>query len=375
MTKDISERGEYFPSSPPLLPMRRRDKQTRRAGLLLVPVIFDGKPLMPTIPSRARRWIKSGRATPFFSRGVFCVRLNSQPSGLLTQPVAIGIDPGSKKEGFTVKSKSYTFLNVQADAVTWVKKRILTRRQLRRSRRFRNCPYRRPSPHRKHHKPWLPPSTRARWSLKLRVLDWLRKIYPISIAVVEDVSACTKKGKRKWNASFSPLEVGKKWFYGEIERRGLELKTLNGYETKERRDFLGLKKSHDKLSDRWDAHCIDSWVLARDAVGGDCVGNKTVLCITPFQFHRRQLYKLMPGRGGVRVPYGGTISLGIKRGTLVRHPKIGLSYVGGSANGRLSLHSLSTGLRITQTAEVRDCKQLALIPWRTRSSASPALKI
>ena len=46
-----------------------------------VPVVDrDRKPLMPTTASRARRWIKSGEATPFFRRGIFCVRLNREPS-------------------------------------------------------------------------------------------------------------------------------------------------------------------------------------------------------------------------------------------------------------------------------------------------------
>ena len=86
-----------------------------------VPVIgVDRKPLMPTTPWRAERWIKSGKATPFWSKGVFCVRLNTS-SGDIVQPAACGIDPGSKKEGLPVKSVAHTFININADAVTWVK--------------------------------------------------------------------------------------------------------------------------------------------------------------------------------------------------------------------------------------------------------------
>jgi hypothetical protein len=47
---------------------------------MLVPVVDKtGKPLMPTKPSRARRWIKSKEATPFFKKGIFCIRLNRDP--------------------------------------------------------------------------------------------------------------------------------------------------------------------------------------------------------------------------------------------------------------------------------------------------------
>jgi hypothetical protein len=34
--------------------------------------------------------------------------------------IAVGIDPGSKNEGITVKSQRHTYLNLQLDAVTWV---------------------------------------------------------------------------------------------------------------------------------------------------------------------------------------------------------------------------------------------------------------
>ena len=71
----------------------------------------NNKPMMPTKPSRARRWIKEGKATPFWKRGFFCIRLNFDPSGYETDLVAVGIDPGSKKEGFTVKSQAHTYLN------------------------------------------------------------------------------------------------------------------------------------------------------------------------------------------------------------------------------------------------------------------------
>ena len=76
-----------------------------------VPVVdFEQRPLMPTTPARAERWIKSGKATPFFRKNIFCVRLNVEPSNRHIQPLAVGIDPGSKREGYTVKSKAHTYL-------------------------------------------------------------------------------------------------------------------------------------------------------------------------------------------------------------------------------------------------------------------------
>jgi len=129
---------------------------------MFVPVVdCNQKPLMPTTPSRARRWIKMGKATPFWKRGVFCVRLNVEPSARNTQPIAVGIDPGSKKEALTVKSEAHTYLNIQADAVTWVKDAVTVRGQMRRARRFRKTPCRHNRANRARGA--LPPSTKARW--------------------------------------------------------------------------------------------------------------------------------------------------------------------------------------------------------------------
>src|SRR5206468_2321250 len=105
-------------------------------SMLYVPVVDrDQNPLMPTTANRAATWMRSGKATGFFKKGIFCVRLNTQPSDNKTQSIAMGVDPGSKKEGYTVKSKAHTYLNIQADAVCWVKSAVETRRMMRRLRR------------------------------------------------------------------------------------------------------------------------------------------------------------------------------------------------------------------------------------------------
>jgi hypothetical protein len=99
---------------PPLSPrIREENKGGQGESKMFVPVVDKNKkPLMPTRPSRARRWIKSGKATPFWKKGIFCVRLNIEPSDRKTQKIAVGIDPGSKKEAFTVKSEIHTCLNI-----------------------------------------------------------------------------------------------------------------------------------------------------------------------------------------------------------------------------------------------------------------------
>jgi hypothetical protein len=331
-------------------------------GTLYVPVVDrNGKPLMPCRPERARELVKKGRAVRRFSRGVFYIRLTDRAGGT-TQPTACGVDPGSKREAYTVKSSKRTFLNVQADAVDWVKSAVKTRREMRRGRRFRKTPCR--ANRRNRARGGIPPSTRARWAWKLRICRWLSGLYPISVFVVEDIKARTK-GERRWDSSFSPLEVGKRWFYGELGNIS-PVRTRSGWETKQMREALGLEKIGSKLAEDFRAHCVDSWVLAASEVGGTKPDNTRLLCITPVRLHRRQLHRLQPAKGGVRHPYGGTRSLGFKRGSTVKHPKYGVCYVGGTMGDRISLHSFVDGRRLCQNAKPSECKFLAYSSWRTR---------
>jgi len=328
-----------------------------------VPVVDkNGIPLMPTSSWRAARWIKSRKATPFWSRGVWCVRLNVDPSDRKTQPIAVGIDPGSKREAFTVKSKAKTCLNVLTDAIDWVKKAIETRKTMRMFRRFRKTPCREPRFNNRKNK-GMPPSTLARWQWKLRVAKWLSRLFPISDFVVEDVKAKTK-GQKKWDSIFSPLEIGKKWFYDELNKLAL-VTTKQGWETKALRDELGLKKTHSKLADKFSAHNVDSWVLAWSVVGGEKKpDNESLLVIIPLQFHRRQLHALQPSKGNIRRPYGGTRSLGFKRGSLIKYHKCGLFYIGGFSKRGISLHSLETGDRIYRNAKSMNLKFISFGGFR-----------
>ena len=84
---------------------------------LRVPVkALDGDPLMPCCPKRARKLIERREATPYWSHGVFCIRLNREPSARNKQAVVVGVDPGSKREGFSARSAAHDLLNVDADA-------------------------------------------------------------------------------------------------------------------------------------------------------------------------------------------------------------------------------------------------------------------
>jgi hypothetical protein len=339
----------------------------------MVPVVSENnKILFPCKERRARRLMERDEAKPHFRHGIFCIKLIRKETERREEypAVALGVDPGSKREGYTVATTKSVVLNITTNTPDWVKDHVETRRRLRRSRRYRKTPYRQMKSNRSILKATnrIPPSTLARWNAKLRLIKQLLKILPITIINVEDIKATTKKGK-KWNLSFSPLEVGKSWFYSELEKLGVKLVKTQGYATKQHRDQRGFKKSKTKLDYRWEAHNVDSHSLCEMALGTSIKPYHGLYKTEFLEYHRRQLHIQNPIKGKVRKQYGGTVSLGISRGSVLKH-KDKLCYLGGTSRGKVSIHSIITGKRINQNTNTRDIKVMynnkqrtQFLPW------------
>jgi hypothetical protein len=316
-------------------------------------ISYNGNPLMPCHPARARQLLKQNKVKKQFTNSVCYLKL-SKPSQENIQEISCGIDSGSKREAITVKSKNKTFINILTNARTGVKESVEVRRYMRRSRRFRKTPYKKNKRNRKKNKNFIPPSTRARWNSKLRLINILRKIYPISIYIVEDIKAKTLKGKKNWNKNFSPLEIGKKYFYNILKQYG-NLILKKGWETSEKRKSLNLEKTNKKLDKIFSAHNVDSWVLANFPFNIQTYpDNISMYYFEQIELHRRQLHMFQFAKGGKRKRYGGTISLGIPKGTIVKvkyKKKEIYAYIGGNIDGKLSVHDLEEGKRISQSID------------------------
>nr|WP_236065171.1 RRXRR domain-containing protein [Reticulibacter mediterranei] len=185
---------------------------------------------MPCTPAKARHLFKSGKAHPKRNKlGLFYVQLcyEQEPDN---QPLVVGVDPGSKFEGFSVVGVKDTVLNLMVETPEHVKDAVKTRRTMRRARRYRK--WRRPKrfSNRLKRKMRLAPSTRSRWEAKARIIAHLCTILPLCAVVVEDVQAVTRKGKGgKWNAAFSPVQVGKEHLYQLLRTRSLEVYLKEGW--------------------------------------------------------------------------------------------------------------------------------------------------
>src|SRR5213080_1866137 len=103
-----------------------------------IPVVDTcGRALMPTTPAKARHLFNSGKARPKRNKlGLFYIQLcyEVEPEN---QPLVVGIDPGSKFEGFSVVGDKDTVTNLMVEAPAHVKGAVETRRTMRRARRFR----------------------------------------------------------------------------------------------------------------------------------------------------------------------------------------------------------------------------------------------
>ena len=135
------------------------------------------QPLMPTTPARARQLLRNGKAA-VLRRYPFTIILKNREGGE-TQPVACKVDPGSRTTGIVLVADCK-----RGQRVIWaaelthrgqqIRDALLSRRQIRRSRRNRNCRYR-PARFDNRRKPegWLPPSLRSRIN---NVSTWLKRL-------------------------------------------------------------------------------------------------------------------------------------------------------------------------------------------------------
>lgn len=329
--------------------------------MIKVPVVSpNGKPLMPTKPSRARRWIRDGFAIGKWSDlGVFYVQLIQQPSGEETQPVSVGIDPGKLYSGIGVQSpKSTLFLAHLILPFQTVKDRMEQRRIMRRGRRgrrvnrkviyFNRAHRQKRFNNRRQNK--LPPSIRANRQLELRVVTELCQLFPVSKIVYEYVEARGSK-------SFSPVMVGQRVMLGWLSNLA-PTETQFGYETANLRNQLGLVKTKDKSAQTPESHAVDGLALAcsefvkyesfhtANTRGHQWAGSvqltpSVFLVIRRSPISRRQLHLMVPAKGGVRRKYGGTTTRhGVRKGDVVRAKMAGrvcIGWVSGDTQKQISV--------------------------------------
>jgi 5-methylcytosine-specific restriction endonuclease McrA len=219
------------------------------------------KPLDPTHPARARRLLRTGRAS-VFKRYPFTIILHDREvANSSVSECRLKLDPGAKTTGFAI---------LQGDVVIWaaelthrgfaIKDALTTRRQIRRSRRNRKTRYRAARfNNRRKAKGWLPPSLMSRVHNIMTWVKRLSKLCRITTISQELVRFDTQKMQ---NAEISGVEYQK----GE----------LAGYEV---REYL-LQKFNRKCvyCGATDTQLELDHVQARSKGGSNRVSNLALSC-------------------------------------------------------------------------------------------------
>lgn len=271
-----------------------------------IAVRYKGLPLMPMTCARARILCKEGKAKIKFDRklNLHYVQLLVEPSGYDTQEISLGIDPGSTFDGVTILSKKCHHLNVELihrpkkgkNSIKSFKARQAMNRRVRRSR-LRHRPIR--FDNRTSSK--LVPTVQADIDFRKWLVIKLSAYYPINKVVIEDVRFNHYRdliGKNRLSGhargkSFSHVEVGKLTFYNWLADTGYYVDFVEGFDTKELRlkYLFGVDtKAQDKAEKSFEAHCLDSFVIAgKDYNLQDVTINKRVIFLEKTVKQRRSL--------------------------------------------------------------------------------------
>ncbi len=225
-------------------------------------VSAERAPLSPCRPARAR-WLLTQHKAAVLRRYPFTIILKHPPSGTVTPPLRVKVDPGSKTTGLAI-------VNEATGEVVWaaevshrgqqVKDALDARRATRRGRRQRHTRYRQPRfDNRTRPKGWLPPSLASRVQNVVTWVERLRRYAPISDISLELVR-------------FDPQLIE------HPETTGIEYQqgTLAGWEV---REYLLLKWGYrcaycQQEATRWEVDHI----LPRSRGGSNRISNLALAC-------------------------------------------------------------------------------------------------
>lgn len=274
-----------------------------------------GEPLMPCSPEKARILLKQQKAR-VAKRTPFTIKLLHGSAGY-KQPITLGVDAGSKHVGLSASTETHELYCEEFTPRNDVVELLSTRRQNRRSRRYRKTRYRAPRfNNRVHskHKGWLAPSVEVKIQEHITVIKRICRILPITLVRVETAEFDTQRLKAM--LAGKPLPVGTDYQLGEM------------YDEYNVRQYV-LKR------DNYTCQCCGTHTTAKKAVklhvhhlesrkvGGNAPNNLITLCTTCHDaLHAGKVGLKSKKRGK---PMRDTAFMGIMRKTLMARLKEELS--------------------------------------------------
>ena len=282
----------------------------------------DGTPLTPTTNARARKLMRDKQAKPIWNKfSQFGIQM-SVNTGKAVPKTALGVDFGTKFEGYAVAVGKENNLSVMwklPDKKKIVKK-LTERSQLRRTRRNRNCRRREARFDNREKKDFIAPSQNVMVQSRMKALQEFFKCYPIDVVAMEDVRF--NHSKKRYGKNFSTVEIGKKRINDWVRQKATLL-LYSGIETQMFREMFGYRKSGDKSAETFNSHCSDALALAGSVLTKERIpiGNFEVVDDT-YRFVRRKLHDTKFAKGGIRSKYSTGNFKGIRKGSLCEFGQI-----------------------------------------------------
>ncbi|MEK6935964.1 MAG: RRXRR domain-containing protein [Nanoarchaeota archaeon] len=284
---------------------------------------FTGKPLTPCKQGKARKMLFGGVAKVVWNKfGNFGIQMLI-PTREETPKTILGIDNGTKFEGYSLIVGKENQLNVMwllPNKKTIVNK-LKLRRILRKARRQRNCRRRPARFDNRKRDGFIAPSQLMMVQSRLKAISEFFKYYPVSKVAIEDVKFNHRDNK--WGKNFSTIETGKNmikaFIIGKVGRDNYI--TFKGFETEIIREKLELKKSSKKYLESFNSHCVDSFSIASELSNAEPNFKIKVIDDT-YRPTRRRLHDTQFSKCGKRDKYSTGNFKGIKKGCICEFGQI-----------------------------------------------------
>ena len=280
----------------------------------------DGKPLTPTTSTKARKLLKGNQACKVWSKfNTFGIRMLAKTRK--EKPLTVlGVDPGSKFDGYSVVVHKENNLSVKLDLPSKknIVRKLKERREARRTRRSRMR--RRPARFKNRSRSgFLSPSQNVIIQSRLKIVRELCKMYPITKVGLEDVAF--NHAKYRWGKYFSTCEIGKTKIKRWFENHQIEIIIFRGYETAKLRKKYGYKKTAIKSADKFSAHCSDSLTLAVKIGNKKSIDpGKFLVVDDTYRCIRRKIHYSNVTPGGIRKKCSSGTIFGLKKGLIIGTP-------------------------------------------------------
>ena len=241
---------------------------------------IEGKPLMPTERhGKVRKLLRDGMAH-VVRLMPFTIQLDYESKGY-TQEVSLGIDAGSVHIGVSATTEKKELFAAEVVLRTDIVKKLASRLELRRGRRFRKTRYRQARfDNRRKKAGWLAPSIRYKVDSHIKVIRMVHSLLPVSKTTIEVAQFDAQKIK---NDNIQGIE------YQQGEQTGF----WNVREYVLARDGHKCQHCKGKSGDKiLNVHHLES-----RKTGGNAPNNLITLCKTCHKAYHRGEFELKVKRG------------------------------------------------------------------------------